>query len=123
MRKKLKPKTILIGINFQNLTSDFIQRLGELMEEEIRRYILKRIGRRLDNFDIIVKIEASDMLRISVDVGVVGRGRFEYDILLDEAIKEAYSKVEEVLRNEASIQSRRTKEDDISEQKHSDSNS
>ena len=99
--KKPRPKVIELGLDLTNISTDFLQDLALVVENTIREYVESKLGRRLEQLNIIVNVEVNDSLRIIVDVELLGRsrGRIDYDVLLDEAIKEAYRVAEEVLEH------------------------
>lgn len=99
--KKPRPKVIELGLDLTSISTDFLQDLALVVENTIREYVESKLGRRLEQLNIIVNVEVNDSLRIIVDVELLGksRGRIDYDVLLDEAIKEAYRAAEEVLEH------------------------
>lgn len=96
-----RPRIIEVGLELENISLDFLQKIAILMENTIREYIGSRLGRRLEQLNIIVNTEVNDSLKIIVDVEIYGKskGRIDYNLLLEEAIEEAYKVVEEELRN------------------------
>lgn len=98
-RPRPKAKVIGLGLDLTSISTDFLQDLALAVENTIRKYVESKLGRRLEQLNIIVNVEVNDSLRIIVDVELLGksRGRIDYDTLLDEAIKEAYRVAEEVL--------------------------
>jgi len=99
--KKPRPKVIELGLDLTSISTDFLQDLALVVENTIREYVESELGRRLEQLNIIVNVEVNDSLRIIVNVELLGksRGRIDYDVLLDEAIKEAYRVAEEVLEH------------------------
>lgn len=96
-----KPKVMEVGLELESISLDFLQEVAVLMENTIREYIESKLGRRLEQLNIIVNVEIDDSLNITVDAEIHGksRGRIDYNLLLEEAIKEAYKVVEEELRS------------------------
>ncbi len=100
---KHTPRIIELGLNLKEFSINSLQEIAEIVENTVREYISQKLGRRLDQLNVIVKAEISDVLRVTVDVEVIGRskGQLNFDVLVEEAIKEAYSRIEEVLKDAA----------------------
>ncbi len=98
-----KPRVMELGLNLKEFSISSLQEIAEIVENTVREYISQKLGRRLDQLNVIVKTEVNDVLRVTVDVELIGRskGRLDFNTLIEEAIREAYSRVEEVLRNAA----------------------
>ncbi|MET1101417.1 MAG: DUF3194 domain-containing protein [Pyrodictiaceae archaeon] len=72
------------------------------LEERIRSFLVKKLRRRLDELDIIVKADyEGGELTVNVDVRVVGRviAPLSYDEVVAEAIDEAARWLEAKLRS------------------------
>ena len=99
--KRPRPKVIELGLDLTSISTDFLQDLALAVENTIRKYVESKLGRRLEQLNIIVNVEVDDSLKIIVDVELLGksRGRIDYDTVLNEAINEAYRIAEEVLEH------------------------
>ncbi len=97
------PKIVELGLDLDKITTDRLEEIANLMEAYIREYIFNKLGGRLEQLNITLSLEVTDVLRIRVDVEIIGKskGRISYDVLIDEAIREAYRKIEEVLKKSA----------------------
>jgi hypothetical protein len=85
------------------LTLDQITELSEIAENVARKYILSKVPkRRIVTLDVSVDAEGIKTIKIDVGVTVVlsplMKG-FDVDTLINEAIKQAFVKIEEYLRD------------------------
>lgn len=97
------PKVVELGLNLDTITINKLEEIASLMESYIREYIFNKLGSRLEQLNITLSLDITDVLRVRVEVEVIGRskGRINYDSLIDEAVREAYRRIEEVLRKYA----------------------
>ncbi len=96
------PKIVELGLDLDKITMERLEEIANLMELYIREYIFNKLSGRLEQLNVTLSLEVTDVLRIKVDVEIIGKskGRIDYDTLIDEAIREAYRKIEEVLRGD-----------------------
>ena len=96
------PRVVEIGFSKRPIPLDQLEDLLVEFEERIRKYLRSRVGRRIDELDIIVEADISgdNTLTIKVDARVTGRfiAPYTYDEILAEAIEEAGKWLEEQLR-------------------------
>ena len=110
------PKIVELGLDLDKITTDKLEEIARLMESYIREYIFNKLGNRLEQLNITLSLEVTDVLRIKVYAEIIGkgRGRINYVSLIDEAIREAYRRIEEVLKKSVG----ESKENDTSSRKH-----
>ncbi|WP_167827764.1 hypothetical protein [Pyrolobus fumarii] len=95
------PRVINVGLERIKLNEDILAELMAGVEERIRSYLRRKLRRRVDEFEIIVRGEyKGDELDVLVDVRVVGKaiGPISYEEVIAEAIEEAGRWLEERLR-------------------------
>jgi len=93
----------VVGLEERPISVDEVEALLEGFEERIRRYLRRRLGRRLEELEIVVDAELLDggrRLLLRVDARAAGRliAPFSYDEVLAEAIDEAARWLERRLR-------------------------
>ncbi len=95
------PKIVELGLDLDKITTEKLEEIATIMESHIREYIFSKLGSRLEQLNITLSLDVADVLRIRVEVEIIGksRGRIDYDALIDEAIRDAYKRIEEVLKN------------------------
>ncbi len=98
------PREVDVGLQEAPLTPEELERLLTGFEERIRRALRRRLGRRLEELEILVEavlLEGGRGLRVRVDARARGRqiAPLSYDEVLAEAIDEAARWLEEALRS------------------------
>ena len=92
-----------VGLGEAPLSPEELEELLEGFEERILSYLRKRLGRRLDELDLVVEASLSEggrRLSLRVDLRAAGRliAPFSYDEVLAEAVEEAGGWLQEQLR-------------------------
>ncbi len=95
-------RVVDIGLRLSGIDEAVLEELLVGFEERIRRGIEERVGRRLDEMEIIVEADygGGGELTVKVDVRVTGRliAPLSYDEVVAEAIEEAAEWLERQLR-------------------------
>jgi len=98
------PREVDVGLREAPLTPEELEHLLSGFEDRIRRVLRRRLGRRLEELEIVIQAELTGGgrgLRVRVDARARGRqiAPFSYDEVLAEAIDEAARWLEEALRS------------------------
>ncbi len=93
-------KFIKLNLELEKLTDELLEELAIKVEETIVKLLSKRLGRRIDDFNIIVNIEKEDIVTLTISLEVTGRsrGRINYETVVEEALNTAYKLFEKELR-------------------------
>jgi hypothetical protein len=94
----------VVGLEERPLSEEELVELLEEFEEWLRKGVVKRLRRRLEQLDLVVEaelLEGGRRLRLRVDARAAGRliAPFSYDEVLAEAIDEAARWLEQRLRS------------------------
>ena len=115
LAEETMPKYVKIGFSEKPIPLDELEPLLTEFEERIRRYIRSKVGRRIDELEIIVEasIDEDNTLTVKVDASITGRfiAPYSYDEVLAEAIEEAGNWLESKLRQLLSSSDKEERED------------
>jgi ribosome-associated translation inhibitor RaiA len=92
-----------VGLSEKPLTLEELESLLVMFESRILDYIRRRLGRRVEDLDLVINAELSEegrVLRLTVDVRASGRqiAPISYDEVLAEAIEDAARQLESELK-------------------------
>ena len=96
-------REVRVGLSERPLGEEELALLLEGFEERLRRAVARRLGRRLEELEVLVDAVLEDggrRLRVRVEARAAGRliAPFSYDEVLAEAIDEAARWLEQRLR-------------------------
>lgn len=95
------PKRSLIDIGLPPLDDEIIVKIAELAEKSVREFIVSKIGKEnVYDIDLTVRVEYEETLDVSFEIDLSLSPLYSdmKDVLEDEAIKYAFSKIENMLR-------------------------
>ena len=92
-------KAAKLNLKLEKITDDKLEELIAKVEELIIDTLNKRIGRRMEHFNIIISAEKEDKVTLTISMEVIGksRGKINYEAVIDEALNEAFKLFEKEL--------------------------